>query len=208
LNRSLTPQGQRSARAAVVYDALNESGYFADPLNANPDRLATAFKRPNRQQAIDVLFSGTDKEALQGFIRLLDSTRKAQQAGVVTATGQQLVPFALGGAAMADPVMTALSTATLAGFGRFYESAGMRNLLLKLNNTKAGSAQELSLLDAYIPQIAAAAEKLSRQQEESGYKSNGMNPPRNMQQERMDARRARIGMEPYDRQAPTQSKGK
>jgi len=99
---------------------------------------------------------------------LLDSTRKAQQAGVVTATGQQLVPFALGGAAMADPVMTALSTATLAGFGRFYESAGMRNFLLKLNNTKAGSAQELSLLDAYIPQIAAAAEKLSKQQEEKG----------------------------------------
>jgi len=168
LNRSLTPQGQRSARAAVVYDALNESGYFADPLNANPDRLATAFKRPNIQQAIDVFFSGTDKEALQGFVRLLDSTRKAQQAGVVTATGQQLVPFAFGGAVMADPVMTALSTATLAGFGRFYESAGMRNLLLKLNNTKAGSAQELSLLDVYIPQIAAAAEKLSKQQEEKG----------------------------------------
>lgn len=42
---------------------------------------------------------------------------------------------------------------------------------------------------------------------EGGYKSNGMNPPRNMQQERMDARRARIGMEPYDRQAPTQSIG-
>ena len=42
---------------------------------------------------------------------------------------------------------------------------------------------------------------------EGGYKSNGMNPPRNMQQERMDARRARIGMEPYDRQAQTKTAG-
>jgi hypothetical protein len=42
---------------------------------------------------------------------------------------------------------------------------------------------------------------------EGGYKSNGMNPPRNMQQERMDARRARIGMEPYVRQAQTKTAG-
>lgn len=166
LNRSLTPQGQRSARAAILYDALAESGYFADPLNANPDRLANALKRQNRLQAVDVFFSGADKDALQGFVRLLDATRKAQQAGVVTPTGQQLVPLAIGGAAFAEPVMTALSTATLAGIGRFYESAGMRNFLLKLNNTKAGSPQEMRLLEAAVPALTASVKSLQQTTEE------------------------------------------
>jgi len=164
LNRSLTPQGQRAARSAILYDALAESGYFADPLNANPDRLANALKRQNRLQAVDVFFSGSDKDALQGFVRLLDATRRAQQAGVVTPTGQQLVPFALGGAALTEPVMTAISTATLAGIGKFYESAGMRNFLLKLNNTKAGSPQEMSVLEAAVPALTAAVKSLAAQQ--------------------------------------------
>jgi hypothetical protein len=164
LNRSLTPQGQRAARSAILYDALAESGYFADPLNANPDRLANALKRQSRLQAVDVFFSGSDKDALQGFVRLLDATRRAQQAGVVTPTGQQLVPFALGGAALTEPVMTAISTATLAGIGSFYESAGMRNFLLKLNNTKAGSPQEMSVLEAAVPALTASVKSLAAQQ--------------------------------------------
>ena len=164
LNRSLTPQGQRAARSAILYDALAESGYFADPLNANPDRLANALKRQNRLQAVDVFFSGSDKDALQGFSRLLDATRRAQQAGVVTPTGQQLVPFALVGAGLQEPLMTAISTATLAGLGRFYESAGMRNFLLKLNNTKAGSPQEMSVLEAAVPALTAAVKSLAAQQ--------------------------------------------
>lgn len=165
LNSALTPSGQRSARAALVYDALAESGYFADPANANPDRLANALKRQNRLQAVDVFFTGNDKEALQGFVRLLDATRRAQQAGVVTPTGQQLVPFAVGGAAFAEPVMAALSTATLSGIGRFYESAGMRNFLLKLNNTKAGSRQEMGLIEAAVPALTASLKTLSEQQQ-------------------------------------------
>lgn len=165
LNRSLTPQGQRAARSAILYDALAESGYFADPLNANPDRLANALKRQNRLQAMDVFFSGRDKDALQGFVRLLDATRKAQQSSVVTPTGQQLVPFAIGGAAFAEPVMTGLASATLAGIGRFYESAAMRNFLLKLNNTKAGSPQEMRLLEAAVPALTAAARSLTEQQQ-------------------------------------------
>lgn len=165
LNSALTPSGQRSARAALVYDALAESGYFADPANANPDRLANALKRQNRLQAVDVFFTGNDKEALQGFVRLLDATRRAQQAGVVTPTGQQLVPFAVGGAAFAEPVMAAISTATLSGIGRFYESAGMRNFLLKLNNTKAGSRQEMALIEAAVPALTASLKTLSEQQQ-------------------------------------------
>lgn len=165
LNAALTPAGQRSARSAIIYDALAESGYFADPLNANPDRLATAFNRQNRMQAMDVFFNGKDKEALQGFIRLLDATRRAQQAGVVTPTGQQLVPFALGGAAFQEPLMVGLSTATLAGFGRFYESAGMRNFLLRLNNTKAGSPQEASMLEAAVPALTASLKTLTESQQ-------------------------------------------
>ena len=165
LNLALTPSGRRSARAALIYDALAESNYFADPLNSNPDRFANALNRQNRMQAVDVFFEGKDKEALQGFVKLLDATRRAQQAGVVTPTGQQLVPFAVGGAAFSEPMIAALSTATLSGIGRFYESAGMRNFLLKLNNVKPGSRQEMALLEATIPAITASLKTLSEQQQ-------------------------------------------
>jgi hypothetical protein len=166
LNRALTPSGQRAARSAIVYDALAESGYFADPANANPDRFVNALKRQNRMQAIDVFFNGTDRDALSGFTRLLDATRRAQQAGLNVQTGQQLVPFAAGGAAYAEPVITALSVGTLSGIGRVYESAGMRNFLLRLNNTKAGSAQEMALIESVIPALTASLQSQSQQAQE------------------------------------------
>jgi len=165
LNLALTPSGRKSARAALLYDALAESNYFADPLNSNPDRFANALNRQNRMQAIDVFFEGADKEALQGFVKLLDATRRAQQAGVVTPTGQQLVPFAVGGAAFSEPMIAAISTATLSGIGRFYESAGMRNFLLKLNNVKPGSRQEMALLESSIPMLTASLKTLTEQQQ-------------------------------------------
>ena len=55
--------------------------------------------------------------------------------------------------------------------------------------------------------LETEAQRMAQAFAEGGYKSNGMNPPRNMQQERMDARRARIGMEPYVRQAQTKTAG-
>jgi hypothetical protein len=166
LNNALSPSGRQAARSAILYDALAESGYFSDAANANPDRFATALGRQNRMQAVDIFFEGADKEALSGFTRLLNATRRAQQASVNPQTGQQLVPFAIGGASVVEPLITALSVGTVSGIGRIYESAGMRNFLLKLNNTKAGSPQEMALIEATIPALTASLQSQSRQSQE------------------------------------------
>jgi hypothetical protein len=167
LNRALSPSGKRAARSAILYDALSESGYFADPANANPDRFANALNRQNRMQAIDVFFEGEDKAALSGFSKLLNATRRAQQASANLQTGQQLIPFAAGGALATEPLITALSAGTVATIGRIYESAGMRNFLLRLNNTKAGSPQEMALIEATIPALTASLQSQSRQSQEN-----------------------------------------
>lgn len=167
LNNALSPSGRQAARSAILYDALAESGYFSDMANANPDRFATALGRQNRMQAVDIFFEGADKDALSGFTRLLNATRRAQQASVNPPTGQQLAPFALGISSVAQPLITALSVGTVSGIGRIYESAGMRNFLLRLNNTKAGSPQEMALIEATIPALTASLQSQSRQSEEN-----------------------------------------
>jgi hypothetical protein len=160
LNKSLTPKGKESAKAAIIRSALTDSGFFASP---NPDRLATTLLKPNYQKAIGVFFKGNDKKRVEGLSRLLDATRRAQQAAVSTPTGQQIIPLAVGGGAVADPLTTIITAGSLAVVTRAYESAAVRNLLIKLANSKPGSAAERNLI---LSAGAATAATIQAQQEQ------------------------------------------
>jgi hypothetical protein len=159
LNRALSERGRAAARGAIIKDALETSGFFT---SANPDRLATALNKPKTRKSIDAFFNAQDRRQLEGFTRLLDSTRRAQAAAVSTPTGQQLVPLAIGGGAIADPLTTFLSAGTLAAATRGYESRFVRNALLKLAASRAGSRQESQLLRQLQP-IATGALQAARQ---------------------------------------------
>ena len=155
LNNSMGAKGQAAARSAIIQDALQESGYFSD--NINPDRLANALLKPNRQKAIGVFFSAEDKAQLDGFIKLLNSTRRAQQAAAAPATGIQTIPLISGSlltlGLTANPFMTLTAVGTLAGFAKAYESGPVRSLLLRLDRAEPGSALETSLLEAATPLV-------------------------------------------------------
>jgi hypothetical protein len=153
LNKSLTSKGQRSAQAAIMRNALQESGFFSgDP---NPDRLATALRKPNMQKAVNTFFDADAKKRLDGLARLLDSTRRAQQASLSTPTGQQLIAPALAAGGVVDPFTTALTGGTLAAVAKGFESRPVRSLLLKIANTKKGSKAELDLIRAAGPLVAS-----------------------------------------------------
>jgi hypothetical protein len=170
LNESLTPKGRASARAAIIRDALDESGFFRGDLN--PDRLATALNKTNRRQAIDVFFTGQDKKQLDGLTRLLDATRRAQQSSAAPATGVQAVPFLAGGAvatgaAVTDTVTTLGTVGALSAIAKAYESKPFRTLLLKIANSKPGSKIETGLLDATVPGVLAGLQAAKAQQEQT-----------------------------------------
>ena len=153
LNNSLGAKGKASAKAAIIQDALKQSGFLSG--NVNPDRLATALNRPQIKQAVDVFFEGSGKKEIEGITKLLDATRRAQQSAAAPATGVQAVPF-LGGGGLAlglstNPIATIVGATTLSALAKGYESKGFRNLLVKLGNTKKGSKEESRILEQVGP---------------------------------------------------------
>lgn len=169
LNKSLTPEGRTSARAAIVADALDESGFFRGDIN--PDRLATALNKTKRKQAIDIFFDGKAKREIQGLSKLLDATKRAQQAAAAPPTGVQTIPLlttaGVGAGVATDAVTTFGTVGTLAGIAKAYESTAFRTLLLKIANSKKGSRIETGLLEAAVPSVIAGLQASKAQQEQT-----------------------------------------
>lgn len=167
LKNSLGVNGRQNARAAIIQDALKDSGFFSG--NINPDRFVTAMQRPSRIQARDVFFDAAADKQVDGLVRLLDATRRAQQASAAPATGIQTVPLlagsGIGAGAMASPLGTVAVLGTLSAFAKAYESAPIRSLLLKLSNVQKGSKAETALLETAVPAFAAAVQSAKSEQQ-------------------------------------------
>lgn len=163
LYRSLSADGKRNARTAILQEAFTGIGGKFE--NLSPDQ----FKRQLVQLGapIGVFFSGQDLKAVEGLVRTLKMTERAGQAAVSPPTGVQLNL----------PVLTALLTdflggagagiTTMAGIGataRIYESPAVRNLLLKIPQVVSGSAEEAELFKRLTAAINAqkAAESETR----------------------------------------------
>lgn len=166
LNSSLTPKGRSSARAAIIKDLLDKSGFFRGDIN--PNKLATEMSKTNAKQAIDIMFNDKQKAELDGLVKLLNATRRAQDASLNVQTGQQLIPFAgasaLGYGASVSPIATIATATTLSGVAKAYESTGFRNLLMRIKRAKAGSKQERKLLESAIPLVAAGLQAAKTEQ--------------------------------------------
>jgi len=157
LNSVIGDDGKKAAQLSIIRDALTESGYWG--AGANPDRFATALLKPARQKAVNVFFKGADKKQIEGITRVLQATRRAQEAPVSTATGQQLAaPVAAIAGAQFDAGISFGIAGSLAGISRAYESAGMRSLLLRMASAPKGSKAEQVVLNKLLPFFNAAAQ--------------------------------------------------
>ena len=154
LYRGLSADGKRNARTAVLQEAFTKVGGEFESLS--PDQ----FKRQLVRLAapIGVFFSGQDLKAVEGLVRTLKMTERAGQAAVSPPTGVQAVPI-IGAAFLADLLgsggAAVVSGATIGGLARAYESAPVRNLLLKIPQVAAGSAEEAELLKRLTAAINA-----------------------------------------------------
>lgn len=166
LNSLLDDSGKKSVQAAIIRDALEESGFFG--AGANPDRFINAIQKGPRKRAINVFFKGAERNQIEGIERLLDATRRAQQAAAAPATGQQVVSGGIlvgGGAGLAtNPVATILGAGTLAGITKAYESKAVRNMLLKLANTPKGSKAEQDIIENILPNVISTLQATTEQE--------------------------------------------
>ena len=160
LYKQLGKDGRQNARAAIIQRVL--SGRDVEEISP------TVFnnKLKSMSTATKVFFQGDDGKALKGLQTLLDTTRRAPEAAVATATGQQAVPL-LAGAAVAANAANAILGASVGAFAKAYEGKTVRNALLKLANTPKNSDKFQQNLSAANDVLRNALQvELRRQQGE------------------------------------------
>lgn len=173
LHNAIGEKGKVAAKQTLIQQALKDAKFFEVDANPNPDALATALNRPAFQQASKVFFKGKDKVELDGFIRMLDATRRAQSGQAVVKTGEALLlpggAGALGGA-VGTGVLPALPTVAAVTFAsalaKAYESKAFRVLLTKLANTRKGSKLETRALESAIPFVLSELQVAKTEQAE------------------------------------------
>jgi hypothetical protein len=138
---SLSEEGKSNARALIVQDMVEKSGGI--------DQLSSAKFTTQLKQAakkIGIAFEPTEVARLDGLLRALQFTRRADQAAVTTMSGQQLLPYAVTGAATYMEPATGLAMSAIMAGARVFETKAAKNLLIALSRTAPGSKAEQNVL--------------------------------------------------------------
>lgn len=158
LYKNLTPQGRASAKMAIMHRAIEKSGGMD---HVSPERFISEVKRLGNSTG--VFFTGDDGKRLEGLTRALQLTSRAGEAAVNTSTGGRLfLPSITAGfsAILGGSIAgTAASLATVGGLARIYESPAVRNILVKLAQSKQGSQSEANLAKQLTIAIREAAQR-------------------------------------------------
>ncbi|HBC2920428.1 TPA: DNA transfer protein [Escherichia coli] len=154
--------GQYGSDIARLYGKLDQKGKdmlraayiskIADKVGDSPQKMMTELGKLQKQangQVFKTVFGGKNGKEIEGMLSILDATKRASEANVVTKTGMTLAPLVrvignlkTGGALLAGEAGIGLMS-------RVYESPMARNALLRLANTKAGTpAYERALSNA------------------------------------------------------------
>ena len=149
---NLSANGKANARAAILARAIEKAGGLEE---VSPQRFANEVARLGASTG--VMFNGTDAARLSGLVKVLKATRRAGDAAVSTASGQQTyLPATLG--ALADVWGTGGaivgSLATVGALARAYESPAVRDIMLRLGRTKKGDKSEAFLVKRAITALA------------------------------------------------------
>ncbi len=162
LYKNLSTEGREVGRAAIITRALENA---TDPSGVIvPNRFATQLGKLENQ--VNVFFTGSDLDSVQGLQKALNYTRRAGEFAANPPTGAQAVPFVafsglqsqlgLAGAGFA----AALNT----GLVRLYESKAGRNLLAQLGRVKSNSSSERTVLTSIANYLGSNKELLDSQQ--------------------------------------------
>jgi hypothetical protein len=142
LFRNLGESGKENARSAIIKRMIDNAGGMD---NLSAEKFRSQFKKLEPQ--VKVFFDDKSRQQLEGLNRLLDVTQRAGKSNFLAPTGEQLVLPTLGTSAAVGlgfwPALAAAST--VGAISRVYESAPVRNLMIKLATAKKNSQQETAL---------------------------------------------------------------
>jgi hypothetical protein len=163
LYSGLTPTGRATARASILSQAAEKAKFETQDGTKmfSPEKFNAEIKR--LQPQIGVFFRDNDLKQVEGLSRVLNLTRRAGESGVATATGQETMPFVAGSALQSFLGSFGGTLAAAGGIGltaRVYESAPVRNLMMKLGATKRGSPEEAAIAKRLFTTIATQSEAI------------------------------------------------
>lgn len=167
LFKNLDSSGRQNSRMALYRRALDKATKQGE---ISPQRFISEIDK--LRDNFNVFFRGDARAELNGLKRLLSETRRAGETGVTTPTGQAMqlpaATFVAGAAATGNiPAMATLFGASTVGLAsRAYESAGVRNLLIRIGKTPKRSTLEADLIRSMPAILDQAAQAASQQQTE------------------------------------------
>ncbi len=136
LYKSLDTQGKEHIRQEIISRALSQSTSDMDKISVN--RFLSEMRKMRGQ--IGVAFSGKDSQEIGGIMRLLNMTRQAQDAALNPPTGARLIPlFGVVSGGLAGTLPTLAVAIGASGAAHGYESAAVRDALIRLAGTPEGS---------------------------------------------------------------------
>lgn len=159
---SLGNTGRQAVRSTIIQRAIDKAGGVD---NISPEKFMTAMRRYQTQTGI--AFKGDERRQLEGLKQVLAATKRAGEAGVQTATGQQL--YAPVGAAAAGSLFGFGGSLAAGGavglLARAYESAPIRNALIRIGSAPSSDASKRLALE-FARQLNAGAQSARSQQAE------------------------------------------
>lgn len=159
LFKNLDTRGRQNARMSLYRRAIDNATRKGE---ISPQRFVSELDK--LKGSFDTFFRGEAKAELQGLKKLMEATKRADVAGVVTPTGQALQMPATAAVAAAAAVGDARAISALLGAStiglaaRAYESVGVRNMLIRLGKAPKRSTLETDLKRA-IPLLLAEASR-------------------------------------------------
>lgn len=163
LYKNLSTEGREVGRAAIITRALENA---TDPSGVIvPNRFATQLGKLENQ--VNVFFTGSDLDAVQGLQKALNYTRRAGEFAANPPTGAQAVPFVAfsGLQSQLGLAGAGLAAALNTGLVRLYESKAGRNLLTQLGRVKSNSSSERTVLTSIANYLGSNKDLLELQQQ-------------------------------------------
>lgn len=156
---SLDSTGRDAARATLIQRAIAKSGGIE---NISPNKFLNEMSRLQAQTGI--IFKGDQKKQLEGLRQVLEATRRASDASVQTATGQQL--YAPVSAAAAGSILgfggSLVAGGTVGVLSRAYESPAVRNALIRIGSAPRSDASKKLALQL-ARELSAGAQSIRAQ---------------------------------------------
>lgn len=160
LYKSLSDEGRKNAKAAIINQVAAKASVADATAPGGKVFSPEAFAREvdRLEPTVKNFFRGDELKQLQGLSRAITLTQRAAQAGVSPSTGAQIAPLVTYGSLAQffssqgfGPIGSLLGTATsvgaLGGAARVYESAPIRNIMIKLAQSPKNTPEEAKLLN-------------------------------------------------------------